>query len=120
MRILLLFLVLSISPVAVANRCKGEFSAAIRECACSVRNRLDVGWSEAKVLSAYYAPDVTATPSEVEQVRRILSREAPCDPNLYFMYSRSDTIYLKISRPPALVVRQGDREILFYARWFKK
>jgi hypothetical protein len=116
----LLLTLLSISPVAVANRCRGEASFAIPECACSVRNRLDAGWAESKVLSAYYAPDAVATPAEVEQVRQILSREATCDPNLYFMYSRADTVNLGISQTPALVVSDGDREILFYSRWFRK
>lgn len=45
---------------AVANRCKGEFSAAIPECACTVRNRIEAGWNPARVLSAYYAPDSRA------------------------------------------------------------
>lgn len=120
MRILLLSLVLSISPVAVANRCKGEASFAIPECACTVLNRLDAGWAESKVLSAYYAPDAVATSTEVEQVRQILSREATCDPTLYFMYSRSDTIHLGISQTPSLIVRDGDREILFFSRRFRR
>jgi hypothetical protein len=123
MRILLLLLLLllpTLSPVAVANRCKGEASFAIPECACTVLNRLDVGWAESEVLSAYYAPDAVTTSTEVEQVRQILSREATCDPALYFMYSRADTVNLGISQTPALIVRDGDREILFFSRWFKR
>lgn len=67
--LLALVLLLQPAPVtpfthAVAKRCTGEGShpQAIRICACTVKHRLEAGWSERSVLSAYYAPDVPADP----------------------------------------------------------
>lgn len=106
---------------AVANRCKGEASFAIPECACTVRNRLDVGWNPAKVLGHYYAPNAKATPAEVATVRSILTGTTPCDPALYFMFSRADTEYLGIAHmTPALIVQDGGREVRFFGRWFRR
>lgn len=106
---------------AVANRCKGEFHAAIPECACTVRNRLDAGWNPAKVLRHYYAVDSQATAAEVATVRSILTGATPCDPALYFMYSRADTEYLGIAHmTPALVVSDAGREVRFFERWYRR
>lgn len=105
---------------AVANRCKGEASFAVGPCACTVRNRIEAGWNPAKVLSHYYAPDVSATSAEVAEVRSILAGKASCEPALYFMYSRADVAYLGIGHhAPALVVQAGGREVRFYGRWFR-
>lgn len=83
-----LFVVALLLPGVVASRCKGEASFAIAECACTVRNRIEAGWNPARVMSAYYAPDMPATPGEVASVAAILTGNEPCDPALYFMYSR--------------------------------
>lgn len=119
--ILLLTALLTLTPDAVASRCKGEASFAIAQCGCSIVNRLSAGWSEETVLSAYYAEDVAATAEEVETVSRILNRELYCSPDLYFMYSKADTVYLGIADvTPALVVTSGGREVRFFSRWFRR
>lgn len=119
--ILLVFLLFVLTPTAVANRCKGEFSAAIKECACSVKNRLDAGWRKDKVLSAYFAKDSTATPAQVAQASAILDGSASCDPRLYFAYSREDVAYLGIGHyTPALTVCSEGRCVHFFERWFRK
>ena len=90
-------------------------------CACTVRNRLDAGWNPAKVLSAYYAPDSHASEAQVAQVADVLSGETACSADLYFMYSRSDTVALGIEAyTPALVVQDGGREVRFYGWWFRR
>ena len=98
MRIALIALIalLQLTPAAVAAKCKGEFSAAIVPCACTVKNRIDAGWSSSKVLSAYYARSVPASDAEVDAVADVMSGAVECDPNLYFMYSRQDTFTLGI------------------------
>ena len=121
--IILAALVFVLTPQAVARRCNGEFSApaALVPCACTVRNRLAAGWNPAKVLSAYYAPDSHASEAQVQDVADVLSGEVACDPGLYFMYSRSDTVALGIEAyTPALVVQDGGREVRFYGRWFRR
>ena len=123
MRIALVILIalLQLTPAAVAAKCKGEFSAAIVPCACSVKNRIDAGWSPGKVLSAYYARPVPASDTEVNVVADVMSGAVECDPNLYFMYSSQDTIVLGIQdRQAVLVVSDGDDEVRFYERWFRR
>ena len=112
---------LALSPVAVANRCAGEFSAAVVECSCAVRNRIAAGWNPAKVLSAFYAPDAVATPDQVQAVADVLDGAAVCDPDLYFMYGKGDEHAAHLTGyTPALVVRRGDGEVWFYSRWFRR
>lgn len=109
-----------IDPAAVAARCNGEASFGLAECVCTVKNRLDVGWAESRVLSAYYANDVAVTPAQVQIAADILNEVSTCNPNLYFMYSKQDTLYLKIDHiVPVLVLHNGAQEIHFYERWFR-
>ena len=111
---------LALSPVAVANRCAAEASFAVRECACTVVNRLAAGWNPAKVLSAYYAPDGHASEAQVQAVADVLDGSAACDPDLYFMYGSGDEHAANLTGyTPALVVRRGDGEVWFYSRWFR-
>lgn len=118
--VLLISVLMALTPDSVANRCRGEFSAGIPECACTVRNRLSAGWNPDLVLSAFYAPDVAATAEEVEMVRQILDKEISCNPDLYFMYSKADTVYLGIEHmTPVLVVTSGKKEVRFFPRWFR-
>lgn len=116
-----LFVVALLLPGVVASRCKGEASFAIAECACTVRNRIEAGWNPARVLEHYYASDSRATHDEVATVQAILAGDAPCDPALYFMWSRADVQHLGIGHyPPALVVQNGGREVRFYPRFFRR
>ena len=115
-----LFFVLSF-PALVASRCKGEASFAVGQCACTVKNRLDAGWVKGKVLSAFYAPDVQATNLEIDAVAAVLDGTARCDPRLYFMYSKADTIHLGIDHlTPVLSVKSENKEVRFYERWFRR
>lgn len=70
---------------AVAARCTGEGShpQAIRICACTVKHRLEAGWSERNVLSAYYAPDVP--PSEEGLVAAAAGLDGACQGEEYFL-----------------------------------
>jgi hypothetical protein len=73
----------------VAARCKGEAPFAIAECACTVRNRLSAGWSEGKVLEAYYASDALPTQEEIDLVASVLDIGQGCGAE-YFMWSLQD------------------------------
>lgn len=110
-----------LTPGMVAARCNGEASFAVVECSCTVRNRLRDGWSERRVLDAYYAPDMAATPEQVAAVADVLAGRAACGPE-YFMYSEADVRWLGYEGyTPALVVRDGaGREVRFYERWFRR
>lgn len=121
MKTIILLVIITLTPAAVANRCVSEASFAVAECACTVRNRIDAGWSRRKVLSAYYAADGVATPAQVEQVAAVLDGRASCDPDLYFMYGAGDVMALGLERyTPALVVQNGGKEVRFYRRWFRR
>ena len=78
---------------AVAARCSGESSRAVHACACTVRNRLAAGWSERRVLEAYYAPDVRPTEQALAEAERGLSGEG-CEDSWYFIISPSDAVHL--------------------------
>ena len=113
---------LALSPVAVANRCAAEASFAVRECACTVVNRIAEGWNPLRVLSAYYAPSITASEAQVQAVADVLDGSAVCDKRLYFMWSDADIAYLGLEAyTPALVVTGDDgRKVSFYSRWFRR
>ena len=120
-KILLLLILVWLTPAMIAARCRGEASFAIEPCACSVKNRLENGWSEYRVLSAYYARDILPSAAEVQAVADVMSGVTACDPEIYFMYSRQDTIVLGIQdRQAVLVVTDGEREVRFYGRWYRK
>lgn len=122
MRAIALLLALSaLTPGAVAARCRGEASFAIPLCACTVRNRLDAGWTEGRVLEAYYAPSVPASKEQIESVAAILRGEVECNPKLYFMYGAGDVRALGLGRyEPTLTVRQGSKAVYFYSRDFRR
>lgn len=119
--IALALLFATLTPQAVANRCAGEFSAAVVECSCAVQNRRLIGWRDDKVLSAFYAPDGKATSAEIDAVADVLSGVTVCDPLIYFMYSRADTVALSIGHiEPVLTVQRGGQEVRFYERRFRE
>lgn len=118
--VIVLALVVALTfPEQVANKCKGEASFAITACACTVRNRLDAGWAQGKVLFAYYANNQQATVEDVTGVTRILEGLDACSPDLYFMYSREDVRSLGIKQEPSLTVSSGNKAVLFFKRWFR-
>lgn len=124
MTIIGLFVVVTLAiltPAAIAAKCRGEASFAVSQCACTVRNRLDAGWSEYRVLDAYHAPSVQASPEQVQLVADVMSGAISCDPGLYFMYGAGDVQALKLEQfEPALIVRSGDKEVRFYQRRFRR
>jgi len=106
-------------PERVAAKCTGEASFAVPECACTVKNRLDVGWSEAKVLDAYYAPSISPTTNAISITTSILNEETECNKDFYFMLSLQDTYYLGLHdiKPAGKVVRvKNVSEIWLYPR----
>ena len=120
--ILILAVLLCLSfPEQVARRCKGEFSDRIVECACTVKNRLNVGWLQSKVLSAYYAKDKEVTAEEIQIAKDILDGQTFCNSRYYFMYSLADTKNLGIENiQPELIIRSEGKEVRFFSRWFRK
>lgn len=101
----------------VAARCKGEASFALSACACTVRNRLQAGWSQNKVLHAYHAPDARPTAVEVELVGNVLDGAATCDARLYYMYGLGDVFRLGLQHtPPLLKIVHGQKQVWFYGR----
>ena len=103
-------------PRRVAERCKGEAHFAIAPCGCVVKNRLAAGQSETEVLEAFFAQDVPAKDAEVWIIERVLTGYWPCDPRLWFMWSRADVAALGLDECDAIqVARRGGRVVFFYA-----
>lgn len=124
---IVVYLALTLSPMTdnfyydVAARCKGEASFAIKECAATVRNRIEVGWNKNKVLDAYYAPDITPTEEEVHLVRDAFEDENYL-PTVYFMLGDGlDDWYKKYAGDYVMTVRKenSNLSVSFYTR-FKK
>jgi Na+-transporting methylmalonyl-CoA/oxaloacetate decarboxylase gamma subunit len=123
---LVIALVLRAAPVAaqsdfvhdVAARCKGEASWAVPECACTVRNRLNAGFTEANVLTAYYAQDVEPSDFDLWATAFVLARG--CREDLYFMFSNHDAVVLGLEYvlPVLMVQEAGDGRLTarFYAK----
>jgi hypothetical protein len=92
----------------VADKCKGEAPHALQHCACTVRNRLIAGWSENRVLSAYFAAPVRATQDELRSVDVVLRGDGgACDARWYFMFSDADRRLLRLQDVPALYFVKG-------------
>ena len=118
--IILAALLWTLTPQAVANKCAAEASFAVRECACTVVNRIAAGWNPARVLEAYYAPSITATEAQVQAVADVMEGAAVCGPE-YFIYSKEDVAYLGYGHyTPVAVVQDGDKEIWLFSRWFRR
>ena len=118
--IILAALLWTLTPQAVANKCAAEASFAVRECACTVVNRIAEGWSPARVLDAYYAPSITATAEQVQAVADVLDGRAACGDE-YFIYSWQDVQYLGYEDyMPVAVIQDGDKEVWLFSRWFRR
>ena len=103
--------------MAVARRCTGEGAhpAAMQMCACSVRHRLQHGWTEARVLDAYYAPDVA--PSEQGLAAVVVGLAGACEGREYFYMSGSDARRLGFDMAQAVaVVRWEGKEVVSFSR----
>jgi hypothetical protein len=99
---------------AVAARCKGESAYAIGACTCTVRNRLLAGWSEARVLDAYFAADVPPTEAEVTLATQML---IGCRTDLWFMFSTADRSTLGLETvTPVLTIVGATGAVHFYPR----
>ena len=101
----------------VADKCKGEAPHALQHCACTVRNRLIAGWSQNRVLSAYFAAPRRATEDELRSVDVVLRGEGgACDARWYFMFSDDDRRLLRLQDVPALYfVRGATGTVYLYA-----
>lgn len=95
---------------------------ALSTLACTVKNRIDVGWNPHKVLNHYYAPFVPPTKQEIELVKRILTEDYDCG-TVYFAYSNNDVYalgYTKYKPEKVICTATNSLCINFYERWFKK
>jgi hypothetical protein len=108
-------------PYRVASKCKGEASFATLACYCTVANRLAAGASQAHVLDAYYARNVTPSASDVVSATNILAQGIKCEPKgAWFLYSKQDHDYLRITQAPiAHYVRTSVYQIFVYEREYK-
>lgn len=99
----------------IAARCKGEASFAVWECVCTVKERLENGWSPDRVLMHYYAPSVPVTPAEIKLAGAVLDGSLPCPDGMYYMFSASDVMSLGLSPSDAtVIVENSGRRILVY------
>lgn len=119
---IVLALMLTITPTktftqSVASKCAGESRATIGACACTVKNRLNRGFTKRTVLSAYYARNLRVSASEVLTVSNVLSGVTYCDPRWYFLFGTADVYYLGIQNIPPLA-RIHDTWI--YEYWYRK
>ncbi len=92
---LLLLLLAPLTPTAVAGRCAGESQTAVNLCACTVRHRLEAGWAEAKVLTAYYARSRTPTAEQVQQASDGLAGIG-CIGTEFYLFSKADMRSLRM------------------------
>lgn len=101
----------------VADRCTGEASFAVEACACTVKNRIDVGWNPAKVLNAYYAPDIASSADSQATVAAILAGETDCPDTYYYIWSSSDLRYIGLDERNASDRHcEGDRCVFTFPR----
>jgi hypothetical protein len=100
----------------VAAVCKGEAYWAIRDCACTVSNRLNEGATEESVLESYYATPIPATMVEVSRVHALLT--LGCPQPYHFMYSLQDVHRLGISHIPPLKILPSPTSGTRYQVWF--
>lgn len=85
----------------VAGRCTSEASFAVGLCACTVKARIDNGWTQGAVLDHYYAKSVTPSAASVETVRRVLSGETVCGDD-YYLFSGRDVQWLGLNTDDAV------------------
>lgn len=107
-------------PTRVAMKCAGEGRFAMSACSCTVKNRMLRGWSEARVLSQYYAPYLKVSASEVATVTAVLSGKTYCDPAWYFLYSKEDVAALRIKQAPIYRINNGRESTLVYEYWYSR
>lgn len=99
----------------IAARCKGEADFAIVECVCTVKERLENGWSMNRVLWHYYAPSITPTPDEIKLAGDVLDGSLACPDGMYYMFSSSDIMGLGLRPADAtVVVASGNKRIYIY------
>jgi len=100
----------------VAAICKGEAFWAIRDCVCTVANRLDSGIAEERVMEEYFAFPIPATPTEVARTHALLT--LGCPEPYWFMYSLQDVARLGISHIPPLKILPSPTSGTTYQVWF--
>lgn len=102
----------------VANRCVGEASFSVEACACTVKNRLEAGWSKNRVLEHYFAADGVASWKQIVVVDDVLNGRSPCNKNYYYMFSDSDRRVLGLgANHLAGMVTDGEKTIWLYDKW---
>lgn len=71
----------------IAARSAGEASfseEAFAAVVCTIKNRLERGWTRETVLDHYYAPDVEPTQEQVAIAWEVLRGHRHCDARFYF------------------------------------
>ena len=112
--LLLLLLLAPLTPESVAARlalsvaevCAGESADAVNLCACTVRSRLQAGWAEARVLTAYYAHSRTPTAEQVQQASDGLAGIG-CVGTEYYLWSANDIAGLGLLQACAVASAGG-------------
>ncbi|HPC92907.1 MAG TPA: hypothetical protein P5317_11645 [Myxococcota bacterium] len=101
MRLAILIVLVQLNPftLSVASRCAGEagWNSGVHLCACTVKARLDHGWSESSVLSAYYAKDATPTEGMIEEAKLGLSGDG-CPTDAYFLFEEFSVAKLGLDK----------------------
>lgn len=120
MPLIIALILLQIDPfvVSVANRCSGEagWPDGVHLCACTVKARLDHGWSKSSVLSAYYAPDSIATDELIQAADEGLKGEG-CPDDAYYLFEQwsVDKLGLNLSCVSS-ETRHGDKVVRSFER----
>ena len=71
----------------IAARAAGEASfseEAFAAVVCTMKNRLEAGWTRENVLEPYFAPDVEPTNDQVAIAWEVLRGHRYCDPQFYY------------------------------------
>lgn len=109
-----LVLILAIAVLPVANRCAGEahWPEAVHLCACTVKARLDQGWSPGRVLSAYYAPSARANDEMIAAAKNGLAGNN-CPDDAYYFFGAGDVRRLRLDRNCATAESHGNGKTVY-------
>lgn len=82
-----------------------EMDEDLRIMACTVRNRLDQGWSRKSVMNHYYGRYISPSREEIELVSEILNaKENKCESAYFFYAIWYADLWIKDSVTPLIVI----------------
>lgn len=84
----------------------GEINKDMKELACTVKNRLDKGWSPYKVMNQYYGKYRTPTKEQVNYVKNIIENASieECSGLYFFVAIWYAELYINPNVRPLLVL----------------